>query len=76
MNCGPDCDKATAKSPQTGDPLARISRDLGVMRILSNLHSDKNLQCQHYYNYCTSKKKREKEKWIKSLNEKKGKVQK
>lgn len=43
VNCGPDCDKQTAKSPQTGDPRARMSRDLGVMRKLSNLQSDKNL---------------------------------
>lgn len=46
VNCGPDWDNDTAKSPQTGEPLARTSRDLGVMRRLSNLHSDKNLQCQ------------------------------
>lgn len=40
MNWGPDCDNDTARSPQTGEPVARISRDLGVIRKLSNLHSE------------------------------------
>ena len=46
VNCGPDWDNDTARSPQTGEPLERMSRDLDVMRKLSNLHSDKNLQRQ------------------------------
>lgn len=37
VNCGPDCDNATARAPQTGEPLERISSDLGVIRRLSNL---------------------------------------
>jgi len=41
VNCGPDWDNDTAKSPQTGEPKARMSRDIGVTRKLSNLHSDK-----------------------------------
>lgn len=49
VNCGPDCDKETAKFPQTVDPLARISRDLGVMRKLSNLQPEMNLICQFYH---------------------------
>jgi hypothetical protein len=53
VNCGPDCDKETAKSPQTGDPFARMSRDLGVMRKLSNLQSDANLMCQSYQSQYT-----------------------
>ena len=40
MNWGPDCDRATARSPQTGEPLARISSDLGVILKLSNLHGE------------------------------------
>lgn len=40
MNWGPDCDNDTARSPHTGEPVARISRDLGVIRKLSNLHSE------------------------------------
>lgn len=38
VNCGPAWDKDTARSPQTGGPPAKISRDLGVIRKLSNLH--------------------------------------
>jgi len=53
VNCGPDCDKETAKSPQTGDPFARMSRDLGDMRKLSNLQSDANLMCQYYQSQYT-----------------------
>ena len=41
MNCGLAWDNDTARSPQTGGPLPRISRDLGVTRKLSNLHLDK-----------------------------------
>lgn len=41
MNCGPDWDNDTARSPQTGGPLASMSRDLGVIRRLSNLHIQK-----------------------------------
>lgn len=46
VNCGPDWDNDTAKSPQTGEPKARMSTDLGVTRKLSNLRSDENLQYQ------------------------------
>lgn len=46
MNCGPDWDNETARSPQTGGPLASMSRDLGVIRRLSNLHIEKNKNCQ------------------------------
>lgn len=35
---GHACDKDKARSPQTGEPLANISSDFGVMRRLSNLH--------------------------------------
>lgn len=41
VNCNPDWDSDTARSPQTGEPLARISSDLGVIRKLSNLQPDK-----------------------------------
>lgn len=41
MNCGPDWDNDTARSPQTGGPLASMSRDRGVIRRLSNLHIEK-----------------------------------
>ena len=44
VNCGPAWDNDTARSPQTGEPLARRSRDLGVMRKLSNLHLDNKLE--------------------------------
>lgn len=41
MNCGPAWDNDTARSPQTGGPLAKISRDRGVLRRLSNLNKVK-----------------------------------
>lgn len=57
MNCGPDWDNDTARSPQTGGPLASMSRDLGVIRRLSNLHTQKTTKLSNIpapTSYCTS----------------------